>query len=307
MATTMWAWLQRSRRGSLTTWAWLGAQVGVAYREVGVVCGSGGRGLRCFPALMAAEPAGAADAGRAPRLPPRWLQAPLLHTVEMHTGGEPLRVIPRLDAAEAAVASSGLSLLALRRHVAATQDHVRRALVHEPRGHRGMYGALVVRGEAAVGDADLAALFLHGAGYSAMCGHAVLALGRFALDYGLVAAPCCPETTVRLRCPCGVVTAFVPWDGRRSGNPVRFHSVPAFAAATSGARDGGIGVWGAGVLGESFPSSDVLQRWDEATRASSQSTAGWPQTAQHRAHFSSLSLSLRRRAHRCPWSREGGG
>ncbi|XP_071894257.1 trans-3-hydroxy-L-proline dehydratase isoform X2 [Anas platyrhynchos] len=186
---------------------------------------------------MAAEPAGAADAGRAPRLPPRWLQAPLLHTVEMHTGGEPLRVIPRLDAAEAAVASSGLSLLALRRHVAATQDHVRRALVHEPRGHRGMYGALVVRGEAAVGDADLAALFLHGAGYSAMCGHAVLALGRFALDYGLVAAPCCPETTVRLRCPCGVVTAFVPWDGRRSGNPVRFHSVPAFAAATSGARD----------------------------------------------------------------------
>ncbi|XP_068538548.1 trans-3-hydroxy-L-proline dehydratase isoform X1 [Anas acuta] len=189
---------------------------------------------------MAADPAGAADAGRAPRLPPRWLQAPLLHTVEMHTGGEPLRVIPRLEAAEAAVASSGLSLLALRRHVAATQDHVRRALVHEPRGHRGMYGALVVRGEAAVGDADLAALFLHGAGYSAMCGHAVLALGRFALDYGLVAAPCRPETAMRLRCPCGVVTAFVPWDGRRSGNPVRFHSVPAFAAATGGARDGDV-------------------------------------------------------------------
>ncbi|KAM9190342.1 trans-3-hydroxy-L-proline dehydratase [Mergus octosetaceus] len=181
---------------------------------------------------MAAEAAGAADAGRAPRLPPRSLQAPLLLTVEMHTGGEPLRIIPRLEAAEAAVASSGLSLLALRRHVAAAQDHVRQALVHEPRGHRGMYGALVVRGAAAVGNADLAALFLHGAGYSAMCGHAVLALGRFALDYGLVAAPRRPETAVRLRCPCGVVTAFVPWDGQRSGNPVRFHSVPAFAAAT---------------------------------------------------------------------------
>ncbi|NXQ05050.1 T3HPD dehydratase, partial [Vidua macroura] len=30
---------------------------------------------------------------------------------------------------------------------------------------------------------------------------------------------------------------FVPWDGRRSGNPVRFHSVPAFAAATDLAVD----------------------------------------------------------------------
>ncbi|KAM8807766.1 trans-3-hydroxy-L-proline dehydratase [Eudromia elegans] len=65
-----------------------------------------------------------------------------------------------------------------------------------------------------------------------MCGHAVLALGRFALDYGLVAAPRRPESAVRVLCPCGPVTAFVPWDGRRSGNPVRFHSVPAFAAAT---------------------------------------------------------------------------
>ncbi|XP_047922119.2 trans-3-hydroxy-L-proline dehydratase [Anser cygnoides] len=172
------------------------------------------------------------EEGRAPRLPPRSVPPPPLHTVEMHTGGEPLRVVPRLEAAEAAVAAAGLSLLELRRHMAAAQDHVRRALMHEPRGHRGMYGALVVRGGAAVGDADLAALFLHGAGYSAMCGHAVLALGRFALDYGLVAAPRRPETAVRLRCPCGVVTAFVPWDGHRSGNPVRFHSVPAFAAAT---------------------------------------------------------------------------
>ncbi|OXB71308.1 UNVERIFIED_CONTAM: hypothetical protein H355_009661 [Colinus virginianus] len=165
------------------------------------------------------------------RLPPRSLTEPALHTVEMHTGGEPLRVIPRLEAMEEA-AAAGLSLLELRRSMAATQDHVRRALMHEPRGHGGMYGAVVVRGGAAADGADLAVLFLHGSGYSAMCGHAVLALGRFALDFGLVAAPQCPETAVRLRCPCGPVTAFVPWDGRRSGNPVRFHSVPAFVSAT---------------------------------------------------------------------------
>ncbi|NXU47667.1 T3HPD dehydratase, partial [Turnix velox] len=165
------------------------------------------------------------------RLPPHSPSGPVLRTVEMHTGGEPLRIVPRLEAAEEAVAAGGLSLLALRSEVAATQDRVRRALMHEPRGHGGMYGAVVVTGGAAAAGAHLAALFLHGAGYSAMCGHAVLALGRFALDYGLVADPSCPETAVRLRCPCGIVTAFVPWDGSRSRNPVRFHSVPAFAAA----------------------------------------------------------------------------
>ncbi|NXW42860.1 T3HPD dehydratase, partial [Nyctiprogne leucopyga] len=170
------------------------------------------------------------------RLPPRSPAGLVLQTVEMHTGGEPLRIVPRLEAAEEA-AKRGLSLLSLRREVAATQDHVRRALMHEPRGHAGMYGAVVVRGGVAAAGAHLAAIFLHGAGYSTMCGHAVLALGRFALDYGLVETPTCPETAVRLRCPCGPVTAFVPWDGRRSGNPVRFHSVPAYVAATDVAID----------------------------------------------------------------------
>ncbi|KAM4779840.1 trans-3-hydroxy-L-proline dehydratase isoform 3-T3 [Cyanocitta cristata] len=183
---------------------------------------------------MAAQ--GGGDGGGAGRaLPPHSPSGAVLQTVEMHTGGEPLRIIPRLEAAERAAA--GLSLLSLRREVAATQDHVRRALMHEPRGHAGMYGAVVVRGGAAAEGAHLAAVFLHCAGYSAMCGHAVMALGRFALDYGLVPAPTRPETAVRLRCPCGPVTAFVPWDGHRSGNPVRFHSVPAFAAATDLAID----------------------------------------------------------------------
>ncbi|KAM6335423.1 trans-3-hydroxy-L-proline dehydratase [Podargus strigoides] len=181
--------------------------------------------------------AAAGGGGWGRELPPHSPSGLVLRTVEMHTGGEPLRIVPRLEAAEEAAEGGELSLLSLRREVAATQDHVRRALMHEPRGHAGMYGAVVVRGGAAAAGDHLAVLFLHGAGYSAMCGHAVLALGRFALDYGLVAAPRCPETAVRLRCPCGPVTAFVPWDGHRSGNPVRFHSVPAFAAATDVAID----------------------------------------------------------------------
>uniref|UniRef100_A0A7M4FLF1 trans-L-3-hydroxyproline dehydratase n=1 Tax=Crocodylus porosus TaxID=8502 RepID=A0A7M4FLF1_CROPO len=159
-------------------------------------------------------------------LPPHAAALPVLRAVEMHTGGEPLRVVP----AGLGPGPEGATLLERRRRAAAELDHARRLLLLEPRGHRGMYGAALV-GRSELPGAHLAALFLHGAGYSAMCGHAVLALGRLALDYGLGPAPCRPETRVVIHCPCGPVTAFVPWDGQRSRNPVRFHSMPAFAAA----------------------------------------------------------------------------
>ena len=50
-----------------------------------------------------------------------------------------------------------------------------------------------------------------------MCGHAVICLGRFAIDYGLVKRPSSPETRVDIQCPCGVVRAFVDYDGHETG------------------------------------------------------------------------------------------
>ena len=93
----------------------------------------------------------------------------------------------------------------------------------EPRGHDGMYGALLVEPDHP--EADLAVLFMHNEGYSTMCGHATIALARWAVDSGRVPRRE-PETIVRLQCPCGLVTARVAADGT-----VRFESVPAFAYA----------------------------------------------------------------------------
>jgi len=62
-----------------------------------------------------------------------------------------------------------------------------------------------------------------------MCGHAVIALGRYAIDQGLVTV-LEPETTVLIQCPCGPVTAHVSVRDGRPGK-VRFESVPAFAYA----------------------------------------------------------------------------
>ncbi|XP_030200423.1 trans-L-3-hydroxyproline dehydratase [Gadus morhua] len=148
-----------------------------------------------------------------------------LSVVDMHTGGEPLRVILSGYPAEI----PGDNLLSKRRHVRENLDHLRRALMFEPRGHYDMYGALLVPSE--LPEADIGVLFMHNEGYSTMCGHAVIALGRFALDYKLVKEPRSPETQVNIHCPCGLVKAFVEYSNGKTGG-VRFHSVPAFAFAT---------------------------------------------------------------------------
>ncbi|XP_072298227.1 trans-L-3-hydroxyproline dehydratase [Eucyclogobius newberryi] len=156
------------------------------------------------------------------KLPPH--EGPELSVVDMHTGGEPLRII-----VSGVPTVPGRTLLSKRRYVREQLDHLRRVLMFEPRGHYDMYGALVVDSE--LPEADLGVLFMHNEGYSTMCGHAVIALGRFAVDYKLMKEPQSPETQVNIHCPCGLVKAFVEYSNGQTG-AVRFHSVPAFAFAT---------------------------------------------------------------------------
>ena len=144
-----------------------------------------------------------------------------IRTVEMHTGGEPVRIVvagyPPIP---------GATILAKRRYAAEHFDHLRRLLIFEPRGHADMYGVLPVEPDHP--DADLAVLFMHNQGYSTMCGHATLALARWAVDSGLV-KPVEPVTTFRLQVPAGVVRVSVDVADGRTG-AARFESVPAFVA-----------------------------------------------------------------------------
>ncbi|WP_394888731.1 proline racemase family protein [Mesorhizobium sp. AaZ16] len=145
-----------------------------------------------------------------------------LTVVDMHTGGEPLRIViggyPPIPAG---------TILEKRAWVRDNLDHLRRILIFEPRGHYDMYGALLV--EPNLPGADLAVLFMHNEGYSTMCGHAIIALGRYAVDHGIVAARE-PVTTVNIECPCGMVVASVEVTNGKAGS-VSFESVPAFLFA----------------------------------------------------------------------------
>ena len=145
-----------------------------------------------------------------------------IHVVDMHTGGEPVRIIvggyPKVY---------GQNILEKRRYVRENLDPLRKLLMHEPRGHNGMYGVLPVKPD--LPSADLAVLFMHNKGYSTMCGHAIIAFGRFAVDQGWVEVVE-PETTLIIQCPCGPVIVHVRVkDGKSS--TVRFESVRAFAFA----------------------------------------------------------------------------
>jgi len=98
-----------------------------------------------------------------------------IHTLDMHTGGEPLRII--VDGF--AQLTSG-TMLEKRAECLAKFDALRQALMFEPRGHSDMYGALITEPERA--DSHFGVLFLHNEGYSTMCGHAIIALATAAKD-----------------------------------------------------------------------------------------------------------------------------
>ncbi len=148
---------------------------------------------------------------------------PALRVTDMHTGGEPVRIVtsgyPAIPAG---------TILEKRAYVRDNLDHLRKVLMFEPRGHYDMYGVLPV--EPALPGADLAVLFMHNEGYSTMCGHAVIALGRYAVDQGIVEKKE-PVTTVNIEAPCGLVVASVEVVDGKAG-AVSFESVPAFLFAS---------------------------------------------------------------------------
>jgi len=142
-----------------------------------------------------------------------------LTTIDCHAAGEPLRVItsgwPDIP---------GDTILAKRRYCREPLDHLRRALIFEPRGHADMYGCLLT--EPVTPDGDLGVLFLHNEGYSTMCGHGIIGLVTVALETGILS----PRAVIRLDTPAGRVTARANFDGQRVRS-VAFENVPAFAYA----------------------------------------------------------------------------
>lgn len=128
--------------------------------------------------------------------PPSSWQA--IETIDMHTGGEPLRIpisgLPDIK---------GCSVLEKRRYFMQHFDHLRTGLMFEPRGHADMYGAIIT--DPSTKDADFDVFFIHNEGYSTMCGHAVIALTKFAIETNLVSVS--ENRDIVMNVPAGQIKA----------------------------------------------------------------------------------------------------
>ncbi|MDN5200088.1 proline racemase family protein [Fulvivirgaceae bacterium BMA10] len=151
--------------------------------------------------------------------PKDWLR---IRTIDMHTGGEPLRVI-----VDGFPDIQGSTILEKRNYVKHNYDHLRTALMFEPRGHADMYGCLLTSPQSA--EADFGIIFMHNEGYSTMCGHATIAITKLAVEMGWVKVQE-PETIVKIDAPCGLLTSYAEVENGKVKN-IRFHNVPSFVVA----------------------------------------------------------------------------
>ena len=152
-----------------------------------------------------------------------------LKTIDAHAGGEPLRLI-----VDGFPSPPGKTMLAKREWVRAHADHLRRALMLEPRGHADMYGAILT--EPVTAGSHAGVLFMHNEGYSTMCGHGIIAVTTMALERGLImTGPAGSKSTeagdgatVVYDAPAGTIRARARIRAEGAVESVSFLNVPSF-------------------------------------------------------------------------------
>lgn len=146
----------------------------------------------------------------------------VLSAIDSHTEGEPTRVV-----------TAGLPPLrspdieGRREELRAHWDHLRRALVHEPRGHDAIVLAYLT--PATIPEAHMGVIFANDAGYLGTCGHGSMGVAMTLVANGQIPATE-PETRVVLETPVGLVEAHVAIDGGRPRS-VRIRNVPSYVSA----------------------------------------------------------------------------
>ncbi|KIL77263.1 proline racemase family protein (plasmid) [Bacillus badius] len=139
-----------------------------------------------------------------------------IETIDAHTMGEAARIvvdgIPHIQ---------GHSMMEKKQHMQTKMDNIRKLLMHEPRGHLNMFGAILT--EPCRPECDLGVLFMDSGGYLNMCGHGTIASVTVAINNGLIAK----KDKVLLDTPSGLVECYVDYENGKV-KEVSFINVPAF-------------------------------------------------------------------------------
>jgi 4-hydroxyproline epimerase len=139
---------------------------------------------------------------------------PAITVVDSHTEGEPTRVV-----VDGWPIPDGASMAERRLYLGRHQDHLRRAVVLEPRGHEAVVGALLTPPVEAGSLAGV--VFFDNEGCLEMCGHGSIGVVRTLAELGRLTAG-----SVRLDTPVGSVSAVLNEDGS-----ITLRNVPAYCHA----------------------------------------------------------------------------
>lgn len=143
-----------------------------------------------------------------------------INTVDTHTDGQSTRMI-----------TGGIPPIPGRNMVEKLQffmsnlDPIRKSLMNEPRGHKGMFGCLLTQPTAK--EADYGVIFMDSGGYMSMCGMATIGVATALAELGMVKTQE-PFTRIVLESPSGLVEATVAWRNGKAES-VSFKNVPAYA------------------------------------------------------------------------------
>lgn len=135
--------------------------------------------------------------------------------VDTHTAGEPTRVV-----LGGFPLPHGATMEERQKWVANYADDLRQFILHEPRGHQDMFGALVT--PPANPHAHWGIIFFDGAGYLGMCVHGVIGVTTALASLGWIG-----DEELSFDTPSGLIRCRIEW---KNGEPyvVSVQNVPSF-------------------------------------------------------------------------------
>lgn len=142
-----------------------------------------------------------------------------IQAIDSHTAGEATRIvvggIPNIK---------GNTMPEKKQYLEDHLDHIRTAIMLEPRGHNDMFGSVMT--QPCNPDADFGIIFMDGGGYLNMCGHGSIGAMTVAVETGVVPMEE-PVTKVVMEAPAGIIKGDVKVENGKVQS-VSIFNVPAF-------------------------------------------------------------------------------
>ncbi|MEC1770135.1 proline racemase family protein [Schinkia azotoformans] len=148
----------------------------------------------------------------------KYNQPLVIHTVDTHTGGDPTRIV-----VSGLPPVPGETMLEKKKYLIENLDHIRTSLILEPRGHKDMFGAILL--EPTLPEADIGVVFMDTSGYLNMCGHGTIGVTTAIIERQIISYK--SNDLVVLETPAGLVKVRATVNGNKVEN-VSIQNVPGF-------------------------------------------------------------------------------